>query len=78
MLYRKENALYAAIATQEFSRLANAKKTHVIQMRKPNGEVVILTKPNTREITRNSLVRFRRFMDGIEMVEVQKGKKKNK
>ena len=74
MLYKKENAYYSMMAAQELKRLERQPKTHVIQMRKETGEVVILTKPNTREITRNSLVRFRRFMPEVEMIEVQKGK----
>lgn len=72
----RDNAKYAALVTAAFKEIKRRPKTHVIQMHKEGGEVIVLTKPDSYETTKNTLRKYKRFMSGVEMVEVQKGKKK--
>lgn len=69
---KKDNAYYAMIATQEMKRVKLQPKTHVIQMVNDEGKLVTLTKPNSERITKNSYIRFKRFMPNVKMVRVQK------
>jgi hypothetical protein len=72
MRYFADNAYYNRVATQELAKASKEPKTHVIQMVNDEGELVTLTKPNSERVTKNTLVRFKRFMPNAQMARVKK------
>lgn len=55
----------------------NKKKDYIIQMVTQDG-IIPITKPHTHRVTKTSLIRLKRVLPDLQMVKVERSKRKKK
>ena len=56
----------------------NKKKDYIIQMVTQDDGIIQITKPHTHRVTKTSLIRLKRVLPDLQMVKVERSKKRRK
>tara|TARA_B100000003_G_C10835180_1_gene332601 strand:- start:581 stop:757 length:177 start_codon:yes stop_codon:yes gene_type:complete len=54
----------------------NKKKDYIIQMVTQDDGIIQITKPHTHRVTKTSLIRLKRVLPDLQMVKVERRKKR--